>query len=379
MNLLVNSIRPRPSRMLLGQMSSVLRLSVLRLSVLRSSVGLLGLGGLVFDVRALSSKEQAPQDIGIIGVPLNKGQSKSGTRLGPQTIRDAGLIEQLKNIERDVKDYGDIKFPEIEEDVSSMKPLKNSRSLGKATQMISDTVYKIMKEDKRLCMTLGGDHALSVGSVNGHARVNPNMCLLWIDAHADLNTPLSSPSGNLHGMVQSFLVHELEEYMPKIPGFEWIKPCISLKDIVYIGLRDIDPGEKYIMERFGMTGYSIHDVDKLGVKEVLSRALDTVNPKANRPIHLSYDIDSLDPVVSPSTGTPVMGGLTYREGMYIAEVVSDTGLLHAVDIVELNPELGAPREQDTTIMAAMNIVTASVGKLREGHRPSNYEIPKPLY
>ncbi|XP_033110760.1 arginase, hepatic-like [Anneissia japonica] len=366
---------------LLGRTTSLLLLGHKMLPALRSTCPILG--GLIRGtyVASLSSRglsqAQAPRNIGIIGAPINKGQGKSGTRLGPQTIRDVGLIQQLKDIERDVKDYGDIKFPEMDEDMTSMRPVKNSRFLGKATQMISNAVYKIMKEDKRLCLTLGGDHALSVGSVHGHARVNPNLCLLWIDAHADLNTPLTSMSGNLHGMVQSFLVHELTDYMPTVPGFDWIKPCISLKDIVYIGLRDIDPGEKYIMEKFGMTGYSIHDVDKLGVKEVLSRALETVNPMGDRPIHLSYDIDSLDPVVSPSTGTPVMGGLTYREGMYIAEVVSDTGLLHAVDVVELNPELGTPREQDTTIMAAMNIVTASLGKVREGHRPKIYELPKP--
>ncbi|XP_070578289.1 arginase-2, mitochondrial-like isoform X2 [Ptychodera flava] len=278
-------------------------------------------------------------------------------------------------LEKDVKDYGDLVFEEIKEDPPFMGKIKNPRYVGSANKKISEAVSQIIR-DGRLCVSLGGDHAITIGTLHGHAQAQPDVSVIWVDAHVDINTPLTSPSGNIHGTPVSYLVHELQEYVPVMPGFEWLKPCISAKDIAFIGVRDIDPGERFIIEKFGLKCFSIHDIDKLGIVEVLKRAMDAVNPHRDKSFHISFDIDALDPTFAYSTGTPVFGGLSFREGMYIVEEVGSTGLLTAIDMVEVNPELGDKLFQERTVASAVEVLTAAIGKRRHGNFPSFYDLPK---
>ncbi|XP_049320981.1 arginase-1 isoform X2 [Astyanax mexicanus] len=267
------------------------------------------------------------RSVGIIGAPFSGGQPKDGVQLGPDLIRAAGLVNRLKEQGCDVKDYGNLAF----ESVSSDEPVglaKRPRAVGRANQQLADAVRRI-KHDGHTCVMLGGDHSLAIGSIHGHAASGSEVSVVWVDAHADINTPLTTTTGNIHGQPMSYLIHELHNKIPVIPNFSWIKPCIAAKDIVYIGLRDVDPGEHYILKYLGIKTFSMSEVDRLGIAKVMEQTCDHIFTKVKKPIHLSYDIDALDPSVAPATGTPVVGGLTYREGVYITEHICQTDLLSA--------------------------------------------------
>lgn len=160
-------------------------------------------------------------------------------------------------------------------------------------------------------------------------RAHPDACVIWVDAHADINTPETTDSGNIHGMPVSFLLG----LAGTVPEFSWVKPVLKPNKLVYIGLRDIDSGEKKILKDNGIKAFSMHEVDRYGIGKVVEMALDAFNPNRDLPIHLSFDVDALDPSVAPSTGTPVRGGLTFREGHYICEAICETGLLVAFDLM----------------------------------------------
>ncbi|XP_053566657.1 arginase-1 [Bombina bombina] len=314
--------------------------------------------------------------IGVIGAPFSKGQPKGGVEEGPSHLRRAGLIEKLRELEYDVRDYSDLEFAEVPQD-PVFQNVKNPRTVGQATEKLANEVAEV-KKSGRTCLVLGGDHSLAVGTIAGHARVHPDLCVVWVDAHADINTPLTSPSGNLHGQPVSFLIKELKNKMPDIPGFSWVKPCLSAKDIVYIGLRDIDPGEHWILKTLGIKFYSMSEVDNLQINKVMEETINYLVGKKKRPIHLSFDIDGLDPSIAPATGTPVPGGLTYREGMYITEQLYKTGLLSAVDMMEVNPSRGASeKDVQQTVNTALNMVLSCFGNAREGFHGSKFSFPDP--
>jgi len=314
--------------------------------------------------------------LGIIGVPFNKGQPHGGVAQAPAQLRVAGISKKLQLMGYRVHDYGDIQFQQFQDDPPSCN-IKNPRTIGEATRKISETVMNVISSGQT-CLSLGGDHSLSIGTVHGHLQVEPDTTLVWVDAHADINPPLASHTGNIHGMVLSFLLHELQQYVPRVQSFEWLKPCLHAKDIAFIGLRDIDPAERYVIEKFGITCYTMHDIDKHGVDYVLEHAINKVNPGLKRPMHLSYDIDALDPGFSPSTGTPVPGGLSIREGMFIAEEMALTDKLTGIDLVEVNPELGNKHDQELTLFTATEVIAACFGKRRKGNVPPNFQIPIPV-
>lgn len=226
-------------------------------------------------------------------------------------------------------------------------------------------------------MTLGGDHALGIGTVNGACQVYPDLSVLWIDAHADINTPLTTDSGNMHGMSVAFFVKDLQPYVCQLPGFSsWIQPKISASNMAYIGLRDVDPAEATIMEMLGIAAYSMRDVDRFGIEKVTEMAISRIsrgNP--NRPIHVSYDIDALCDSIVKSTGTPVAGGLTLREGISLIEMVHETGRMVSMDLVEVNPLLGSESDAINTAKAAKHLILGAFGNNRSGLALNS--IPKP--
>ncbi|TSL75268.1 Arginase-1 [Bagarius yarrelli] len=293
--------------------------------------------------------------VGIIGAPFCKGQPRAGVQLGPDVIRKAGLVNKLENQGCMVKDYGNLVFEKVSND-EPISGTKQPRAVGLANKQVADAVQRI-KHDGYTCVMLGGDHSLAIGSIHGHAACRPELSVVWVDAHADINTPLSSPTGNIHGQPMSYLIPE---------------------DVVYIGLRDVDPGEHYILKYLGIKIFSMTDVDRLGIAKVMEQTCDHIFSKIKKPVHLSYDIDALDPLVTPATGTPVIGGLSYREGIYITEHVCQTGLLSALDVVEVNPNLAKSEEEvNRTANVAVDLVLGCFGRMREGSHPDDYKIPDP--
>jgi arginase len=174
-------------------------------------------------------------------------------------------------------------------------------------------------------------------------------------------------SGNMHGMPVSLLVKELRSEWPVVPELEWCRADLSLKNFCWIGLRSIDYFERVMMEKYGVTYFDMRDVEKMGIDKVVHRALEILNPNGEKQLHVSFDIDALDPLYANSTGTPVIGGLTLREGVFIMEEAFNTGKLSSVDLVEVNPCLGDAKDVETTVNSAKLIIQAAVGNNRSGN------------
>ncbi|XP_067344832.1 arginase-1 isoform X1 [Channa argus] len=275
-----------------------------------------------------------------------------------------------------VKDYGNLTFEEMVDD-ELVGRVKSVRAVGSANQRLSKAVQSV-KRDGHTAVVLGGDHSLAIGSIHGHAMAVGELSVVWVDAHADINTPVTTPTGNIHGQPVSFLLRELQSKIPVLPNFSWIKPCVSAKDLVYIGLRDLDPAEHYILKLLGVKAFSMSEVDQFGVARVMEETCAYLSEKVKKPIHLSYDIDAIDPSVTPATGTPAVGGLTYREGVYITEHLCQTGLLSAVDMVEVNPLRGQmEKDVQSTVSTAVDLLLGCFGRRREGNHLSDYSLPEP--
>lgn len=247
-------------------------------------------------------------------------------------------------------------------------------SVGAACHKLSEAVKKVLL-DGRKCITLGGDHSLGIGTVHGHAQVH-DICVLWVDAHPDINTSHTSPSGHVHGMSCSFLIKELKKYKNYLPGMEWLSPCVKKSNMAYIGLRDIDPPEKFILTKEEILHFTMRDIDKLGIFEVTNRALEAINPTGKLSLHVSFDIDSIDKMLTPSTGTPVIGGLTVREALSIAEEISSLEFFRCLDLVEINPILGSKEQIENTLNVGLLVLKTFLGYSRHGSIPKNIqEIP----
>ncbi|XP_006056238.2 arginase-2, mitochondrial [Bubalus kerabau] len=324
-----------------------------------------------------SVRKKSVHSVAVIGAPFSQGQKRKGVEYGPAAIREAGLMKRLSDLGCHLKDFGDLNFTPVPKDDLYNNLIVNPRSVGLANQELAEVVSRAVSGGYS-CVTVGGDHSLAIGTISGHARHCPDLGVIWVDAHADINTPLTTSSGNLHGQPVSFLLRELQDKVPQLPGFSWIKPCISSPSIVYIGLRDVDPPEHFILKNYDIQYFSMRDIDRLGIQKVMEQTFDLLIGKRQRPIHLSFDIDAFDPTLAPATGTPVVGGLTYREGMYITEEIHSTGLLSALDLVEVNPRLAVSEEEaKATASLAVDVIASSFGQTREGGHVVYDQLPTP--
>ena len=218
-------------------------------------------------------------------------------------------------------------------------------------------------QDGHFSLVLGGDHSVAMGSISGVLRERPNLGVLWVDAHADINTMDTSASGNIHGMPVSFLLRLLE--VTELPGCEWMAdvPKLLPENLVYVALRDVDDGEKRLLRKLGIKAFTMHDVDHHGIGKVMEMALDTLVGKGERPLHMSFDIDATDPSIAPATGTAVVGGLNYRESHYVCEAMAETRLMGSMDMVEVNATLGKTKEDgDRTVAEALRLIGSSLGQ-----------------
>ncbi|RDB21199.1 Arginase [Hypsizygus marmoreus] len=307
---------------------------------------------------AISRFLAEPKTATIVGCPFSGGQPRPGVDKGPIHLVEAGLIDQIAELGWKVNFDGHHQFEEVDAKVDPpIGILKNPRLVSRVTEAVAQAVSSHARKGE-LPVTLGGDHSLAMGTISGTLSVYPETCVVWVDAHADINTAESTGSGNIHGMPVSFLLG----IGSKVPEFSWVKPLLKAERLVYIGLRDVDAGEKRILRENNIKAFSMHEVDKYGIGKVVEMALDHVNPNRDLPIHLSFDVDALDPSVAPSTGTPVRGGLTFREGHYICEAIYETGLLVALDLMEVNPSLADPASVQQTLAVGCSLVRSALGE-----------------
>lgn len=282
--------------------------------------------------------------LSLVLAPFSGGQPRGGVENGPNFLLKHGLEGDLRELGWNTK----IERP-LDEDViakrmkestvtDSFGVIKRPNLVGEVTEQIYKSVSKCLNEDN-FPVTLGGDHSIAMATVSAVHNKYPDVGLLWIDAHADINTLDSTESGNLHGCPVSFLLGlNKGEACPK--ALNWVPGNLKPEKIAYIGLRDVDSGEKKILKDLGIKAFSMYHVDRYGINQVIEMALKAVNPDGQGPVMCSYDVDALDPLFVPATGTPVRGGLTLREGLFIVERLAETGKLVALDVVECNPDLG---------------------------------------
>jgi arginase len=312
---------------------------------------------------------------------MTYGQPFVGTDTGPEMLRDKGLREKLTKLGWRVEDMPDLNFDadallkSRSSDTSSsttslgMDPphANNCVLVGRGSSILADVVEAKLRKG-RFPLILGGDHSIGLGSLTGILRVRPNTGIIWVDAHADLNTPNTSPSGNFHGMPLGLLIDHPSDSPAQnfdfstLPGFEFLDndgPRISPQQLVYIGLRDVDLSERNWIQHLGIKAYTMTDIDHLGIGRVMDEALEHLK---GRPLHLSYDIDSVDPLLAPATGTAVRGGLTYREAHFVAEYVAQSGELASAEIVEVNPSLSNQDGANETVELGLQLITSFMGK-----------------
>ena len=272
--------------------------------------------------------------IDIIGAPSTYGQKKLGVDLGPDAIRYAGLLERLQRLDLDVNDKGNIKVPAVDilKFKSQQEGLQNFDEIVEVSQRLSEATSDSI-EAGRFPLILGGDHSIAVGSISGISKHYDNLGVIWYDAHGDLNVPEESPSGNVHGMPLRVLAGEGNETLVNLNGFA---PKVKPEHIVLIGMRDLDLGERAYIKKHNILMYTMADVDRLGIETVMKESIAYLENKTDG-IHLSLDVDALDPVEAPGTGTRVRGGLTYRESHYGLELLHQSNLITSLDVVEVNP------------------------------------------
>ncbi|CAG8082684.1 unnamed protein product [Penicillium olsonii] len=304
--------------------------------------------------------------LAIVAAKFSCGAPRAGSEKGPDAIIKTGIFDNIAsraNLTLSLytlsQDDAELELPSDQDESG----LKRPREVSAAAAHISDSVYQRARPGN-FVLTLGGDHSIGVGTVSGTSKAirerfsGRDLGVLWIDAHADINTPETSLSGRLHGMPVAFLSGIAKS--PKKGIFDWLEDShlINMKKFVYIGLRDVDEAEQATIARTGIKAFTMEDVKRFGIEKVMDLALDHIGDET--PIHASYDIDSLDPEWAPSTGFPVASGLALDEGVYVAKRLYQSGNLIALDLVEINPDV-ATSQLNVTVEAGCKLIKSALG------------------
>jgi len=295
------------------------------------------------------------KEIAIIGVEMDLGQSRRGVGMGPNALRYAGLDNRLQRLGYILEDYGNISVP-----TRDMLTAEHELAFLPSVANVCKEIYQIGREviaARQLPIFLGGDHSIAMGNIGGVTHVEP-VGVLWIDAHGDFNTPATSPSGNLHGMPLAVL---LGHGAPELVNLGRPGPKLIAYQIVLIGTRDLDEQERQLLMENKITVYTMREIDERGIATVANEALDRLSHLSR--LHISLDMDGIDPTEAPGVGTPILGGLTYREAHLLMEIIADRACIGSVDIVEINPILD---QRNHTSELAVALVTALLGETRGG-------------
>jgi arginase len=290
--------------------------------------------------------------IALIGASLDLGAGRRGVDMGPSAIRYAGLAPRIEALGRPVFDWGNVEgaVPEAtemgSERVRFLTPIK--QACERVAQLVSRSVEEGLQP-----LVLGGDHSVAIGTLGGLAAAYGAGGVLWIDAHGDLNRPETSPTGNVHGMP---LAAALGLAGSEFESTAWPLPAVTPERVALVGVRSLDPAEASLISELGVEVYTMSDVDRLGLERVIHQALDHVAGPSF--VHVSLDMDALEPDIAPGVGTPVRGGLSYREAHLAMELVAESGLACALEVVEVNPILDSENE---TAKLAVELVASALG------------------
>jgi arginase len=294
----------------------------------------------------------------IVGVPLDLGGNRRGVDMGPSAFRIAGLGERLTALGMPVVDGGDLAAPIPETKNEGDPSKKYIRDIARVCERLYKTSLGVLDKGG-LPLVLGGDHSLAAGSVAATAdfvrREGKTLGVIWVDAHGDMNTPSTSGSGNVHGMPLASLLGPEPAELSRIGGFS---PKVAPENTVLIGIRNLDEREKDRIRESGVRVFTMKEIDRVGIAAVVESAI-AIAAKGTAGIHVSFDMDVCDPTIAPGVGTPVKGGLNYREAHMVMEVVADSGLLLALDLVEVNPVLD---DRNMTAILGAELASSALGQ-----------------
>ena len=293
---------------------------------------------------------ETSQPVAIIGAGLDLGAGRRGVDMGPSAIRYAGLDLRIRELGREVADWGDIRSPVPEATDEGSESARYLGTIKQACERVAALVHEAVGHGF-LPLVLGGDHSIAMGTLGGMAKARGAGGVLWIDAHGDLNRPGTSPTGNVHGMPLAAAFGAAGD------GFDSdAYPTPSVTRAALVGVRSLDPGERELIKELDVRVFTMNDLDRMGVERVLGEALEFLTGTAF--LHVSLDIDAVDPMFAPGVGTPVRGGLSYREAHLALELVAESGRLDSLEVVEVNPILD--RENETGRLA-VELVASAMG------------------
>ncbi len=296
--------------------------------------------------------------IAIIGAPMDLGAGRRGVDMGPSAIRLAGLNEKLSALGYQIHDLGNIIVDQAENLPPGPTNARYLPQIAHTCERAAHMVERAMGED-RMPLVLGGDHSIAIGTVGGVAahyrKQHHKVGLIWVDAHADMNTPESSPSGNVHGMPLACLIGSGPPELTNLGGFA---PKVEPGNVALVGLRSVDDMERDNVRGTGVHAFTMRDIDERGLRSVMREAIGYATDGAAG-FHLSFDMDAVDPAEAPGVGTPVRGGITYREAHLAMETVCDSGMMVAMEIVEVNPVIDSANR---TALLAVELVMSALGK-----------------
>ncbi len=294
----------------------------------------------------------------IIGVPMDFGASRRGVDMGPSAIRIAQVGQKLRSMGYEVVDRGNV---EVQVRESMSEPNSKAKFRNEITEILKrlKEMTKTAVKNGEIPLVLGGDHSIALGSVAGisehYQSQGKQIGVVWLDAHADINTPDTTVSGNVHGMPVAHLMGFGDEVLLSVSS---MRPIVDPRKVALVGLRDLDEGEKQTIKSRGVHAFTMRDIDELGMREVMKRAI-AIATQGTDGFHLSFDMDFMDPSVAPGVGTPVAGGATFREGHLAVEMASDSGKMISMEVTEVNPVLDS---RNMTADLATGMILSAFGK-----------------
>lgn len=292
--------------------------------------------------------------LSIIGMPMDLGQMRRGVDMGPSAIRYAGIYDRLKGLFQEIEDLGDLQVGRPEVSIDKESNLRNLKLVARKSEELAAKVEEIVRRG-RFPLVLGGDHSIAIGTIAGVAKHYKNMGVIWYDAHGDLNTAETSPSGNIHGMPLAVSLGMGHPLLINVAGYT---PKIKIENVVIIGARALDEGEKKLIKEKGIKVYTMHEIDRMGMSKVMEETISYLKGKTDG-VHLSVDLDGLDPYEAPGVGTPVAGGLTYRESHLAMEMLAEACFITSAEFVEVNPILD---EKNKTASMAVALMASLFGE-----------------
>ena len=299
-----------------------------------------------------------PEKIRIIGVPMDLGQSRRGVDMGPSALRVAGLQSRLKQLGYQVEDIGNVSVKQPEEQHYGEKRAKYLNEIAETCRGLAEIVQRTLDEGY-VPVVLGGDHSIAIGSTSGVAssfrKKSKRIGYIWLDAHGDMNTPESSPSGNIHGMPLATLIGY---GAPELVDLMEFKPKVEPRNVSLVGVRDLDPKERRLVKESGVHVFTMRDIDERGMREVMTEALRFATDDTEG-VAVSLDMDFVDPADAPGVGTPVRGGATYREAHLAMEMIADSKAMASLEVVEINPVIDV---HNRTALLGVELVLSGLGK-----------------